>query len=994
MFKSRKKKQQLKEAAAAAALQANTQSEIKSEIETPSKYKLLDDIHLVHDFRSSIILPQLNKDLDPTKLSKQQLHLAQLRDIPESPTMTTSPPLSPPPMKDLDGTKQYQELAAWRHQRSQNRYSNGLFGGKQRGRPKPNQLRKLANDHEEDDIAEEDTEEDKAPAITNNELPTPPLMATNAPLQSIINLIQEEADNSENEDEDDIEEEDDELLEESYEPNSDTEENFFFQDFSSTTPPLKNKKKSGTRRKSRSNKVMSKFDLSSFARDLHENRLSVMVQRESRIIMTEDDENELEKLLERQRQRMSMMSTMVNESSESLVPPPPMPSLDLIKTHKAASTATVYRPASPEIASAKLEVELTQNTLEVPHMNSDHGSTTTTDSCASNEDQDTQEITLKDDVPQKFTTPTPVASLSSSKSSNSIGATTTRPSLKMEDDQLKRSVSTNSVQSNVRSNNAPLARKASNISNKKNREQFNAARKSVSMDDIHINLKENEHSVTSAALDWINQTENTTPLNPISDPTSFVYKQGTTPLTPAPAPQLTKSRSLFGSLRQVSRSKSHHHSGNGGIKGLVRNFSSHHKPSSTNSTNVADAGMSRAAMAVIQHNVAKQEKQKATPVIPEERTKSESTTAPQIPKRRSRSKSDANANNLISHLISRAASSRKHNGTKIVNMENDDTAAAKKRAQVVRKTIIYVQPDSLHNLLKNGGDGSSIKVPPMPSKINTAPSRNTLALSDGSLSPDDETIRSREYVTATKIVRQTSVRKRVVEDNTAESKLTSSGSSSPLSETSTLLERQGSANQKKRYQLQSVDEHDLLDVQQNKHASSSSSGSSSDSNSNHNNEYMEGLELREMSDGSVVWGLVKKQGNRKSFFAPNQLQHGRYDHVDDEDTHEEADRHLKQPPSQPHNNSLSPPPIPKRSPRRQVAPAAPTTDVYYSNQVNLPNLLKMMYDQQQQQQQHPGDDDDDQYENEFNERAMSSVDDQLDEMMRILTSQQQQVRQH
>lgn len=224
-------------------------------------------------------------------------------------------------------------------------------------------------------------------------------MTSNAPLQSIINLIQEEADNSENEDEDDIEEEDEELLEESYEPNSDTEENFFFQDFSSTNPPLKNKKKSGTRRKSRSNKVMSKFDLSSFARDLHENRLSVMVQRESRIIMTEDDEHELEKLLERQRQRMSMMSTMVNESSESLVPPPPMPSLDLIKTHKAASTATVYRAVSPEIASDKIEVELTHTSLEVPHMNSDHGSTTTTDSCASNEDQDTKEITLKGNNP-------------------------------------------------------------------------------------------------------------------------------------------------------------------------------------------------------------------------------------------------------------------------------------------------------------------------------------------------------------------------------------------------------------------------------------------------------------------------------------------------------------------------------------------------------------------------------------------------------------------
>lgn len=134
MFKSRRKRQQQKLAEEAAAANKLNVVEI-------SKYKLLDDIQVAHDFRSSVILPQLNKDLDAKKMSGQQQHLLKLREIPESPL---SPPLSPPPSSDSsDGTKQYQELAAWRHQRSQNRYSNGLFGGKQRGRPKPNQIKKI-----------------------------------------------------------------------------------------------------------------------------------------------------------------------------------------------------------------------------------------------------------------------------------------------------------------------------------------------------------------------------------------------------------------------------------------------------------------------------------------------------------------------------------------------------------------------------------------------------------------------------------------------------------------------------------------------------------------------------------------------------------------------------------------------------------------------------------------------------------------------------------
>jgi hypothetical protein len=588
------------------------------------------------------------------------------------------------------------------------------------------------------------------------------------------------------------------------------------------------------------------------------------------------------------------------------------------------------------------------------------------------------------------TAPPPIPTLTSLKPVASISASSTSSSTASPKiDQLKRSVSTTSIKSNHTTSSATV-RKRSNLLPIQDVDVRQKARKSLSMDDIHIKLDENEPSVTSAALDWINEDSTSSFNSKISDPTSFVYKSQ--PINSSPVlPQQSKSRSLFGSLRQVSRSKTHH-SGNGsgsgsGIKGLVRNFSSSHKSSNSidrngNNSSAVDAGMSRAAMAVIQHNVSKHEQRKAAPVIPQDNTLS--STEPTTTKRsRSRTKSDSanNGSRLIAHLIARASShTRKHNATKIVNMENEETAAAKKRAQVVRKTIIYVQPDSLHDLLKNGGDGSSIKVPPLPSnppprrpKINT---RNTMA-SDGSLSPDDETIRSREYVTATKAVRQTSVRKRV---ETSES-----NNSSPLA-ADTPLSRQGSINNKKRWQLKSVDENELIQQQgggnNSKHTSSSSSNSSN--SSNNNNEYLEGVELREMSDGSVVWGIVKKQGNRKSFFAPNHR--NEYEHIEDEEEDVPPPIPNNQNKQHSNTNSLSPPPpIPKRSPRRQVpATEKPTTDIYYSNQMTLPSLLKMM-----QEQQHPGDDIDE-YDNDddaFNEIAMASVDDQLDEMMRMLQQQ-------
>lgn len=624
------------------------------------------------------------------------------------------------------------------------------------------------------------------------------------------------------------------------------------------------------------------------------------------------------------------------------------------------------------------------------------------------------------DVPQELaTTPktpipvslTPVASISSSSIRQHQG--------QFKLDQLKRSVSTTSIKSSNGSSQfrpapTPLARIRDENEPAESRLHKQQARKSMSMDDMQSKLDINESSVTSSALDWINQDSRPSSrikeFLPIQDQTDapLLYQQA----------KPSKSRGLFGSLRQVSRSKTHHHSGNAGgvssLKGLVRNFSTSHQakpnsPSDSNTSTASDTtGMSRAAMAVIQHNVAKHEQKKASPVIPDEK-KQDEPSLPAQQKTRQRAKSDANSSGsrLIAQLLSRASSSnksRRSNSTKIVNMEQDSDA--KKRAQVVRKTIIYVQPDSLHNLLKNGGDGSSIKVPPVPrpakpQEINVE-TRNTF-MSDGSLSPDDDTIRSKEYFTATKVSRQTSVRKRVVEaqeDNTADTT-----TSSPLKESTSafnnhtsaggMLSRNGS---RRRWQLQSMDEDDILSTTPTSHHSEEKEDN-----------YMEGVELREMSDGSVVWGVVKKQGNRKSFYAPNkqnqlELVEDGEDNDDEEDAYGEEyfrNKVMKKsnnstPPStqQQQQQQALPPPIPRRSPRRQI-PADPVlhtntntkTDIFYSDQVTLPNLLRMMQDQHE----YPGDiseedEQDDMQQYLFNERAMSSVDDQLDEMMRILTA--------
>lgn len=190
---------------------------------------------------------------------------------------------------------------------------------------------------------------------------------------------------------------------------------------------------------------------------------------------------------------------------------------------------------------------------------------------------------------------------------------------------------------------------------------------------------------------------------------------------------------------------------------------------------------------------------------------------------------------------------------------------------------------------------------------------------------------------------------------------------------------------------------------------------------------LEGLELREMDDGTVEWGIVKKQGNRKSFFAAHGMnvsssaeQHGTttpttsdvahemMEEEDDEEDEEKIEEHVLRlmglpvpatssspKDAQLNNTQSSPPPVPRRSPRRRMESQqqheddeqdhrrakhistihsrkdASTTDVYFAPQQTLPSLLQMIANTS------GGDDGDHEQ-----EKKHASVEEQLDEVMR------------
>ncbi|KAI8987819.1 hypothetical protein BDF20DRAFT_852364 [Mycotypha africana] len=371
MFKSKKKKllQKAKAEALVAAMAKTTDTPVTSNTEHPIystdknttttnsvmttmpckkkeeeqqqqqlKYSLLLDDFPQHDFRSSVILPQLNNRLTYQHYDNY-----------------TSPPLSPPPStkssdyqksrssdssyESVDGTKHYRDLMAWRHQRNQNRYSNSLFGGKQRNRPKPRPLRtttisvkrttsvsskqrRKRSTHMDEDqssnpfdmeqeaekqkeitqlflqkqehqkaqkqngyIKDEGVEEEEnALALSDTSIITPPASTTTEVRDNLAKAS--DFDDSEKESfSDDLDSEHNPDVED-YELDSDIEENYFFKDFSANEKQAKRQSKVAAVTQKRATKTISRFDLSSFAKDLHSNRLSVVQQqqmRESRV---------------------------------------------------------------------------------------------------------------------------------------------------------------------------------------------------------------------------------------------------------------------------------------------------------------------------------------------------------------------------------------------------------------------------------------------------------------------------------------------------------------------------------------------------------------------------------------------------------------------------------------------------------------------------------------------------------------------------------------
>ncbi|KAI8985357.1 hypothetical protein BDB01DRAFT_849938 [Pilobolus umbonatus] len=912
MFKSRKKKQQKK--------LEEEHTPIETRVDIP-KYTLLDDIQLSHDFRTSVILPQLNRDLDPKRFQEQ---LSTLRE-----TESMSPPLSPSQKSiEVTATQQYQDLAAWRHLRNQSRYSNSLFGGKQRGRHKLTSNKYVDSDNDCMEVDEEDTNEDNSNTHTDNDTMDDPKQTTFiTPSQSSILLEKHQSLIKLKEEPQLPEEPPIPEPTESYELDSDLEEDFFFKDFSAEGKPI-HKKHGGRRR--RSNKAMSRFNLSSFAKDLHDNRLSVIQPRESRIIMTEDDEMELEKLLERQRQRMSMMD---NGSTDTFTALPPLPALDKFKTQQALHSKAVPNiiPVSPVPTNASSDI------IDLDYLNRSSQSLITeslNEEIEKPHDKPVSQELIKSDIPTPqilqpaasvsassiYTRAEPVrlarsSSMASARSHRQVPITTLKP---IEDDNEVSESPTTTASTMVTVPDTSKEKKA-------------GFRRSVSMSDMHNQWEKEDTFETAPALDWIADQEkigsngpiiHTTHLNRIAD------QEG----QERAVPSLFKSKSLFGSLRQVSRSTSHNLGSIPSIKGLVRNLSSshHHRPESN------ENGMSRAAMAVMQHNVAKKDHKKVNLTLSPDSAKVETSLSTPLP-RSPRTRTDSNnasrisGSRLISQLISRA-SSRQRKNTKIVNMEGD-VKKPDKRAEVVRRTIIYVKPDSLSDLIKQGEER---KPPPIPPRLD----HKNSYFSDITIEEDR---------VATKVTRQTSVRKRI--NDGLELSPTPSRSSERVS-----LSRQESRRLR---QLGNVNENNL---------------SPPHTDHKENADLMAGVELREMSDGSLIWGIVKKEGNRKSFYQPSG--HNGYKYVDEEDFEHG-----------PHTKSQStPPPLPKRSPRRRISSdhmnhqyqppkEDSTTDVYYTPDVTLPNLLKMMqgYEETKDDPYHPGDD------------GGPSVDDQLDEMMRILT---------
>ncbi|KAI7882661.1 hypothetical protein K492DRAFT_176155 [Lichtheimia hyalospora FSU 10163] len=710
------------------------------------------------------------------------------------------------------------------------------------------------------------------------------------------------------------------------------EAGLFFKDFSPDAPRLStvlNKKKRASRKASskKATTRMSKFDLMSFANHLHDNRLSVMQLRESRIALTEEDEQELIKLLEKRKSMANSVHQMPLPSDESIPAVPPLPS-NAEKEHDNDATITMA-----ESSASATQEDKAQNT--------------------DNNDDDDLNKDTKEQQDEK-------------KEDND----TVSPSITSE---------------------VPLEQTTSSLLAEKEVIRKRRVRKSMSMDEIHRMqqaqeektliemepIQEVEPSLSSSSTHKSNNNSKVAPPNiTIKPSTSTPSIKSRHSESPKPSPR-NKAIGLFGSLRQASRATP--------LRGLVRNLSTNasrlsrqasftrsstsntynNKFASSRATLATQNGdatdLSPAARAVMQHNDKQQRKKDSKKNNDEEQQQQQQQQQDDAPNKKSR---------LLTHLLAKAGKARR---TKTVNMASSTTATKRRdktKSKIVRRTIIYVPPDSL-NFMKSLEKGDIDT-----SKKTTTTTTSTANTQDESSAvpplPNDMMKRIQQY-----------------------------------------NEQSGTPSDDHHDELDSVlnyyDDESLYDYYRNRESSVPQ---------------LEGLELREMDDGTVEWGIVKKQGNRKSFFAhgmnitsnESSEQNGTttpatpddaHELEEDEEDEEKIEEHVLRLMGLPvptsyqedhhsNNTNTSPPPVPRRSPRRRMESSqsqhdndeqdhrrakhistihsrkdASTTDVYFAPQQTLPSLLQMIANTS------GGDDN----END-QEKKHASVEEQLDEVMR------------
>lgn len=640
----------------------------------------------------------------------------------------------------------------------------------------------------------------------------------------------------------------------------------FFQDFSADAPKLPLASEQSATNKSYA--APTKFDLAAFAKHLHENRLSIVQLRKS-VKLTEDDERELLRLLEKRKSSMPQ-----HQQETELSPPPPLPPTD--KDDKPVGEdhpqdAVPQRPVQkkPSVLLQKLR----QSKTEAPPPPDD-------DEEESQGKQPSSSVhkclafTLKKHSPFKEAAAAAVPSPSKSTTSQRV--------------------------------------------HESEAERRQRVRKSLSMNDIKkiAAASQEKTEVLETIAEQQPEPEPTTSSKPALSST----KKSLTRKLSLTVNNSGRSLGLFGSLRQTNRTQSP-------FRGLVRNLSkrSPRPQQSADTNNNNHHPMSRAAMAVMQHDQQQQQRQRE-PQQNQDLTSSTTITSISTTNDNRQEASSSSPTNLITHLLAKAGKSRR---TKTVNMQ----AASKERkekakSRVVRRTIIYVPPDSI-NFMKSLEDGSAGLTPPPP--VPAIPK----AVAAAAAATKEEKEEEHDDI--------------------------------------------GSV-------LNYYDDESLYDYYRSRDSTLPPQ--------------LEGLELREMEDGTVEWGIVKKQGNRKSFYVKGKQ--GTY--VEEEEEEEEEDHNvlalmgLDNPTTTTTTNlsssSSSPPPIPRRSPRRRMdnnsaikdqearhiatttsRKDASTTDVYFAPQQTLPSLLQMIAASQ-----------DDENTQKNNKKKASSVEEQLDEMMRSFSS--------